>query len=273
MGMTKFSSIFGFLLLPTVLLAAGVRPEMPSKGVVSRHVHAFMDNSIKYHKFTARVTDKDSLDRIIKVKSEMDNVRFLRAGDRLDFSMKNGSGSCKGFVRGVEKLHITLFVPFIGKCWEYDEYFRRGTRLEFVSKDFVMRVKEASDYRRHLLIRKEDFLKQLNEINHFLWSYDQKRLEVAADFDKEIIEIEKKKRHALSELIQKKKDEVVLQKELRRKLMELDHEIDFYQIDRTELLSDRWYLDHDQGVPVGKRPQRERKISREFHRWKDARFK
>ena len=46
-----------------------------------------------------------------------------------------------------------------------------------------------------------------------------------------------------------------LQKELIYRLDKLEQDIETYRIEKVELLRDRWALDHDLGLPVGKRPQ------------------
>lgn len=93
-------------------------------------------------------------------------------------------------------------------------------------------------------------------MNHFVWSYDQQKVLTASDYDLKIVEIEKGKQKALEMLLAKKQDQIRLQKELIRRLSELDQELGHYRIERDDLLVDRWHLDHDLGVPVGKRPQK-----------------
>ena len=40
----------------------------------------------------------------------------------------------------------------------------------------------------------------------------------------------------------------------------LDSDLDFYIIDQYEPELDRWHLDHDLGLPVGKKPQKKKQI-------------
>src|SRR5690606_33186213 len=119
------------------------------------------------------------------------------------------------------------------------------------------RVMEASHYRNQLIIRKEDFLSQLNSINHFLWTYDQQKVKTAADYDEQINRLQREKRKALDDMITLKQEKLILQNELMRKLTELDESLKFYRVERQELMSDRWNLDHDTGLPFGQRPQEE----------------
>jgi hypothetical protein len=40
-----------------------------------------------------------------------------------------------------------------------------------------------------------------------------------------------------------------------KKLTGLDESLKFYRIERQELMSDRWNMDHDAGLPFDQRPQ------------------
>ena len=127
--------------------------------------------------------------------------------------------------------------------------------MAFSSRRLKERVGDASQYRVLLLKRKQDFFKQLNSVNHFLWSFDQQRVLTAVDYDKKIILLKKAKENALELLIHKKRDKIRLQKELVFRLDSVEKDLLFYRIDNNELLVDRWHLDHDLGLPVGRRPQ------------------
>ncbi|WP_044557478.1 hypothetical protein [Halobacteriovorax marinus] len=217
---------------------------------------SFYDKDFDYSSFSARVTDRDKTSNIIKISSENRNIKFFRAGDEILFniaSMKERE-KCEAYVRSVEDKYFVVFVKDLIPCWGKNEYFRRGTVLVVKSFRLAERVREASIYRGVLLKRKRSFFKQLNGVNHFIWSYNQQKVKVAAEFDREIMRIRKKKQRALEELQLNKKDQIVLQKELIQRLDNIDEDLDFYRIDKDELTIDRWHLDHDLGIPVGKRP-------------------
>lgn len=217
---------------------------------------SFYDKDFDYSSFSARVTDRDKTSNIIKISSENRNIKFFRAGDEVLFniaSMKDRD-KCEGHVRSVEDKYFVIFVKDLIPCWGKSEYFRRGTVLVVKSFRLAERVREASIYRGILLKRKKSFFRQLNNVNHFVWSYNQQKVKVAADYDREIARIRKKKQRALEELQLNKKDQIVLQKELIHRLDGVDEDLDFYRIEKDELMIDRWHLDQDLGVPVGKRP-------------------
>lgn len=218
---------------------------------------SWYDKGYDYSQFTGRVTDRDKSSNILKISSEDKNIKFFRAGDSVNFTVASkDTDYCQGYVRNVEEKFFVIFVKDLFSCWGNNDYFRRGTLLHFNSKQLLSRVKEASKYRIVLLKRKKDFFRQLNDVNHFICSYDQQKVLTASDYDLKIVEIEKGKQKALEMLLAKKQDQIRLQKELIRRLSELDQELGHYRVERDDLLVDRWHLDHDLGVPVGKRPQK-----------------
>lgn len=226
---------------------------------IDEGLDAFYDGGRDYSRFSGRVSDRDNSGTILKISSENQNIRFFRAGDALSFrlesSPKSGATPCQANVRGVEKEHFVVFVKDLTPCFGNENYFRRGAVLIIDSDDLAKRVEEASRYRVVLLKRRRDFFEQLNSINQFVWSYDQQRVLVAAEYDKEILALQKAKEDALTMLVSKKQDQIRLQGELASKLDELDRDLDFYRIRKDEMMVDRWHEDHDLGLPLGRRPQ------------------
>ncbi len=245
-----------FFSLPSAR-ATVVVPNLPNEGVLAPDNRGSIDPNVDYEKFTGRVSDKDDSSRVFKVHVENNNTKFFRAGDEVLFTVNlhEKEDPCKGFVRSVEDFYFTIYVESLTSCYPKEDYFRRGTVLNFQSKKLSSRVFEASKYREQLILRKEDFLKQLNDINHFLWTFDQQKVKTAADYDERINQMQREKRRALDDMINLKQERLVLQNELMKKLNELDESLLFYRVERQELMTDRWQLDHDTGLPVGQRPQ------------------
>lgn len=260
---------FGHLSLVLLLLsftaqAVTVVPNLPNEGVLGPDNRAQIDPNVDYERFSGRVSDKDDSARIFKINVENNNTKFFRAGDLVLFkvNLKDNKEYCKGFVRNVEDFHFTIFVESLAPCYDSEEYFRRGTVLNFYSKQLALRVFEATKYREQLVVRKEDFLKQLNDINHFIWTFDQQKVKTAAEYDEQINQLQRQKRKALDDMITLKQERLVLQNELMGKLNELDESLLFYRVERQELMTDRWNLDHDTGLPFGQRPQDMKKTYR-----------
>lgn len=251
-------SVFLFLNLP---LYAEMPVGLPNSGIVSEEVDSFYDPQVDYSKFSGRITDRDDQVQIFKIKSENPQIKFFKSGDVVEFNVskmevldRDYRYPCKGFVRNVEQNYLTLFVNNLRQCWNPREYLRRGTVLIFFSSILAERVLNASKFRRIVIKEKQDFLKQLDKVNQFLWNYDQERLKLAADFDKKMIELQKMKDHDLTHLVDKKEEFVRLQAKLQRKLDELDKNLDLYRIEAKELFFDRWHEDQDTSAPVVNRP-------------------
>jgi hypothetical protein len=258
----KSMSTFGhfcliFFLTFSSAFAVVLVPNLPSAGVVGPDNRGVIDPNVDYERFSGRVTDKDDNSRVFKIKVENNNSKFFRAGDLVLFklNLNENRDYCKAFVRNVEEFHFTIYVESLAPCYSTSEYFRRGTVLNFFSKALGLRIFEASKYREQLIVRKEDFLKQLNDINHFIWNFDQLKVKRAADYDEEINRLQREKRKALDDMIALKQEKLVLQNELMKKLNELDESLLFYRVERQELMTDRWESDYDQGLPFGQRPQ------------------
>jgi hypothetical protein len=218
---------------------------------------SFYDAKFDYSKFSGRVTDRDTTTSIVKISSENKNIKFFRAGDLVEFKIPNSKGNdyCEGYVRSMEENYFVMFVKDLFPCFPKEEYFRRGTALIMKSDKLAVRVREATIYRASLLNKKSDFLGQLNNINQDVWNFEERKIQVAAEYDKQIAEIEKQKTKALDEILSKKSDQIRLQRELAYRLDNIDKELIFYRVEKEDLLFDRWHQDHDLGYPVYDRPE------------------
>src|SRR5690606_28885991 len=172
-------------------------------------------------------------------------------GDPVDFwiNTKEDKAPCKANVRGGEDFYCIIYVKNFENCFGKNKYFRRGTVLKFESEALANRVFEASRYRELLILRKGGFMKQLSDINHFLWTYEQQKMKVAAEYDEKINELMRQKRLAIDRLLQIKEENLVLQTELQEKLDSLDDSMKYYRVERNEYITDRWNMDHDAGLP------------------------
>lgn len=242
------------MLAPSIFLQASVK--LP-KETLKIDADTFYDINFDYSKFSGRVTDRDATASIVKVSSENKNVKFFRAGDLVEFKVQNNkeSDQCQGYVRSIEENYFVMFVKDLFPCFPKEEYFRRGTALIMTSPKLALRVREASVYRASLLNKKKDFLGQLNGINQDVWNFEERKIQVASEFDQKIAEIEKQKIKALDQILSQKNDQIRLQKELAFRLDNIDKELIFYRVEKEELLFDRWHQDHDLGYPVYERPE------------------
>ena len=218
---------------------------------------SFFDPKFDYSKFSGRVTDRDATASIVKISSENRNVKFFRAGDLVKFKIQNSQMSeyCEGHVRSIEENYFVMYIKDLFPCFPKEEYFRRGSAIIMQSEKLAIRVHEASIYRASLINKKKDFMGQLNSINSSVWNFEENKIQIAAEYDKKVLEIEALKLRALDELLAKRNDQIKLQKELAFRLDSVDRELKFYRLEKEELLIDRWHQDQDLGLPVYERPE------------------
>ena len=254
--MNYLCHIFLIILVASSASANLNFPDLPDKGLTEPDNNKFMDPRIGYDEFMGRVTDRDKAGRVLKIHVDNNNTKFFKAGDTVYFRVNRHSSDfpCRANVKGVEDNYFTIYVTELNTCWKDGEYFRRGHQLNFESKKLAQRVFEASKYRENLLLRKQGFLKQLSNINHFLWTYEQQKMKTAAEYDQKINELQKRKQVAVDGLLQKKQESVLLQAELMKKLDQLDESLDHYKVERGEYLVDRWNMDHNLGIDFPQRP-------------------
>ncbi len=218
---------------------------------------SFFDQAVDYSRFIGRITDRDVSTNVLKIFAENGNVKFLRSVDHVKFSVASNSSSdrCTGYVRSSEKNYFVLYVKNIYDCWREEDFFRIGTMLKFKATILAERVKDASIHRLIILKQREDFFKQLNAVNHFLWTYEQQKIQVALDYDQKILEIERAKERAIQSFLSQKQDNIKLQSELSFRLDVLDKNLEDSRIEKVELFADRWASDLDLGLPVQSSPQ------------------
>lgn len=247
-----------FFMVQHCVFATILTPDLPREGVISDQNNKFLDPNIDYSKFMGRVSDKSDSGRVLKIQVENNNTKFLKAGDLVYFKVNTHEARefCKASVRTAEDFFFSIYVQDFDACWDKKRYFPRGVQLNFKADKMAQRVYEASYYRKLLIDRKEGFLKQLNGINHFLWTYDQQKLKKAAEYDEQINNLMREKQLAMDNLINKKQESILLQSELVKKLNSLDESLDHYRVERQEPITDRWFMDHDRNLPVMRRPQR-----------------
>ena len=208
-----------------------------------------------YSRFIGRITDYDKHREIFKVYSKNEYIRFFRSGDKVKFKLSAPNGQyCQASIRKTHgEDYITISSYDLSLCMENPHNLRRGARFLFQSEHLFKRVYNASIHRKVLLKRRQKLLEQFNEINGFLWSYNQQRIKTTAKYEGKIIKIKKAKKRELDTLKEKKKDGLLLQKELNRRLSETDRDLKFYSINDMANW-DVWHQDQNLGLPISGHP-------------------
>lgn len=255
-------------------MAQAEAPGFKAEGIVSENTDSFHDKKIDYSYFIGRVTDRDHQGNIYKIRVENNNTKFLRVGDLVQFSAKREQEDfpCEGYVRDTENNYFVIYVKNLSLCFPEAtlaatqprgewSFLKIGTKLKFYSVRLAERVLAGSSYRKILLDKREDFLRQLNRINNFLFHFNEERVQVGLKFDRRVEEIRKEKLLAMERILEKQRESVILKKELVVELDKLDKDLTQYQVERVELFTDRFQMDKDTGLPMGVRPPPKREVA------------
>ena len=204
------------------------------------------DKEFDYSRFIGRMTDRNKPGNILKIFSKNTNVKLLRSGDPVFFKYPFGSKNyCKGSVRNTEDHdYFVIYSHDLSPCLKKGEVvIRRGSKLHFLSPKLVTRVHQAHLRHQALLKRREQFFKQLNEINHFIWTYQQQKIKTSAKYKEEMLKLQQDEQRALEILKEKKKDGLLLQRELNKRIDKLDSDLLFYSIEKKQKIKESWKQD------------------------------
>ena len=226
------------LVITSLLLCISARGKSPPES----HYNKDFD----YSRFIGRMTDRSKPGNILKIFSKNTNVKLLHSGDRVYFKYPFGSPHyCKGSVRNTEDPdYVVIYAHDLTPCLRKGEIgIRRGSKLHFLSHKLPERVRSAHQQHKVLLKRREQFLKQLNDINHFIWTYQQQKIKTSAKYKEEMVKIQKEEQRAMNVLEEKKKDGLLLQKEINQRIDKLDENLLFYRIEKAQKIKESWKQD------------------------------
>lgn len=195
--------------------------------------------------FSGRITDRNDGDRLFKVTSENEVIKLFKTGDEFIFKFFSKDQSCRGYVKDVEAHHFVFYSDHDQKCLDGQDYFRIGSALIFKSKILFNRLQEAKSFSVLLKRRRADLLEQFEKVNHFIFTFEKKKIKLLQEYDIKIMEIKKARLRALEMFNSKKKNYVTLQKELNIHLDQVDHDIKHYRVNKKKLFLDRWHLNKD----------------------------
>lgn len=236
------------------LYATAYDPNLPDHGVMSLDFDGFLDPGRDYSKNVGRISDINQAKKIFKVKVENDTTRFLKSGDAVLISFdKLSKGQCETYVVVTEISYVTLSWTNLEKCWNKENYFRRGLVINLDSSIMQLRVQQASAYRRQLLERRNIYLKQLSDVNNFFWQYETDRDKLLNEYDQKINALKNERSKVVGGLDDQRASKTKVQGELMQEMNSLDELLKFYRIDRKEMLTDRFYQDYDTSAPVDQR--------------------
>ena len=203
-------------------------------------------------RFIGRVTDFNDNNRTLKVFSRNKNIKLLRSGDGVKFKRAEPKARyCSGSVRNVEeKDYMVIYATDLTNCKQNGLRLRRGDRFFFHSLDLAKRVYNARDQQKELTAKRKILFQQLEEINNFIWFFKEEKLKVKSHYQKKMAAVYKAEERAMARLQDKRRDSILLQKELKRRIDKLGRDIEFHTTRQKGPMDDSWTAEVDFSLPI-----------------------
>jgi hypothetical protein len=195
------------------------------------------------NRFTGRISRLNPEGRLMRIRTDFSNIKFLNRKDRVEFWNETYPDSrCVSLVEGRTNDYILLKVPQYETCIR-KVHFTTGSYLHFESEDLSENVKVAKELVEILLKKRLAMqakkLRLEKELSGHVEKVDavNKRYEIL----KQKLEIEWQKE--LSAMEEDKSRAFTDYKNSEATLNEIDTKLEAYRVDDHNLKLDRWSLD------------------------------
>ena len=198
--------------------------------------------------FSGRISRINVEARLVRVKSEFANIKYLNKKDIVQMAMKQQSNfRCESYVVGKSSDYLLLKVPDLDFCMK-NISFAPGTYMNFFSKNLGQNMvigKELVD----ILLKKRQALKgklvtykseldsHIEKVDTVNKRYQLLREKLEAEWGKELLALEEDKTQSMRNY-----------KGIELRLNEVEYKLEKYRVDDKNLKADRWSLDPQQYI-------------------------
>lgn len=193
--------------------------------------------------FTGRISRLNSPARLLRIRTDFENIKFLNRKDRVEFwSETYPDQRCVSLVEGRTNDYLLLKVPQFDTCVKR-VHFTTGSYLHFQSADLAQTVVIAKELVEILLkkrlamkAKKDRHQKELTghveKVDGVNKRYEILRQKLEIEWQKELSALEEDKANAFTEF-----------KNSEARLNEIDTKLEAYRVEDHNLKLDRWSLD------------------------------
>ncbi len=224
------SKLFFSLLIFVVVEAFAVGPAISPEDENSRF-------------FSGRISRTNTVAKLIRVRTDFGNIKFLNRGDRIEFWNENYVAfRCRGFVEGRTNDYLLIRLPDMDGCIR-NVHFTTGSYLHFESPDLNKSVDLAKDVvsilqKKRLAMQakknrhQRDLDGHVDRVDTVNKRYEILRQKLEIEWQKELASLEEDKARTYAEF-----------KNSEARLNEIDTKLEAYRIEDHNLKLDRWSLD------------------------------
>lgn len=228
--MRTMAKLFFFLLIFVVVNAFAAHPAISPEDENSRF-------------FSGRVSRTNIVAKLIRVRTDFANIKFLNRGDRIEFWNENYvSSRCRGFIEGRTNDYLLIKLPNLDACIR-NVHFTTGSYLHFESPDLNKSVGLAKDViailqKKRLAMQakknrsQRDLDGHVDRVDTVNKRYEILRQKLEIEWQKELAALEEDKARTYAEF-----------KNSEARMNEIDTKLEAYRIEDHNLKLDRWSLD------------------------------
>lgn len=193
--------------------------------------------------FGGRVSAVNQTAELVRVKIDFKNMKFLNKKDKIDFwNETNPQNKCQTYVVAKSNDYILLKVPNFDVCIT-KVHITTGSWLNFESQDLDKNLVIAKELVSILIKKKTALDARLDRHKKELETYTDK---VEAINKRYLVLREKLELEWRKEVSDLEEDKIMTQKtfqETQARLDDINHKLEQYRVNDTNLEEDRWALD------------------------------
>lgn len=194
-------------------------------------------------KFAGRISRLNPVAKIMRLKVDFANAKFLGPKDRIEFWNETyPDKKCLGYLEAKSNEYLLIRIPGYKRCVT-NVQLTTGTYLHLYSRDLEQNLTVASDLVDILLKKRLALTSMLKNYKQEVESYVEKMEAVNKRYEilRQKMEIEWQKE--LSGLEEDKTRSYLSYKDAEKKMDELNFKLQKYRISEDNLKTDRWSLD------------------------------
>lgn len=193
--------------------------------------------------FSGRVSRINEKVRMVRIRSEFENMRFLNKKDRVEFWLHPFHKSrCEGSIIGKTNSYLLLKIPNMSAC-RVSMKFTVGSYIRLYSKDLAGNISVAEDLIKILLKKRLAIDSMIKKTEAELEGYVEKVEAVNKRFQSLRAQLELEWQKSLTNLENDKSVILRNYNDLKIRMGEVDHKLEQYKVEDSNLKYDRWSLD------------------------------
>lgn len=193
--------------------------------------------------FSGRVARMNQIAKLVRIRTDFANIKFLNKGDRIEFWNENyTSMRCRAFVEGRTNDYFLIRIPEMDKCLR-SVHITTGSTINFESADLNYSVDLAKDVvgilqKKRLAMQakknrhQRDLDGHVDRVDVVNKRYEILRQKLEIEWQKELAALEEDKARTYAEF-----------KNAEARMNEIDTKLEAYRIEDHNLKLDRWSLD------------------------------